>query len=285
MPASLKPSWIKTTHKDVYPAIDSRTTLAGTAKGKTILITGAGRGIGRAIAQSFAQAGAARVILTSRTQSQLDKVDSEIAKVSSGVKVQKVICDVVNATSVKELFEKIDGSIDVLVNNAGVLEPCIFMGEQDPEVWMRTWDVNIRGMFLTMHAFINRHPRGYIINTSSVGSISTRPGFSAYQPSKTAVNRIADFLDKEYEDLKVYAYHPGGVMTELAKKSMPKNTHSMLTDKPELAGGYCVWLASGNADFLSGRYSSCNWDVDELMEMEGKIVEKDLLKEMVEMEF
>ena len=135
------------------------------------------------------------------------------------------------------------------------------MGEQDPETWMRTWDVNIRGTFLTMHAFINRHPRGYIINTSSVGSINTRPGFSAYQPSKTAVNRIADFLDKEYKDLKVFAYHPGGVMTELAKKSMPQDTWSFLNDKPELAGGYCVWLASGKADFLSGRYSSCNWDV------------------------
>lgn len=85
--------------------------------------------------------------------------------------------------------------------------------------------------------------------------------------------------------MKVMSYHPGGVMSKLARDSMPKETHSILIDKPELAGNFCVWLASGKADFLSGRYSSCNWDVDEIMAMKEKIVEKDLLKEMVEMEF
>ena len=91
MPPSICPTWIKTNHHDVYPAIDSSTTLAGTAQGKTILITGAGRGIGRAIAQAFAKAGATRVIITSRTQSELDQVESDITKVSPDVKVQKVI--------------------------------------------------------------------------------------------------------------------------------------------------------------------------------------------------
>lgn len=285
MPASVTPSWIKTQRHDVYEAIDSRTTLAGTVKGKSVLITGAGRGIGRAIAQSFAQAGAQRIILTSRTQAQLDEVESEIAKVASGVEVKKVICDVVDAASVKDLFASIDGSIDVLVNNAGVMEAPVVLGDQDPEVWLRTWDVNIRGAFLVLHAFINRHKSGYIINTSSAGSIVTRTGSSAYQSSKTALNRISDFVDLEYPDLKVFTYHPGAVMTELARKSMPKATWPMLIDTPELAGHYCVWLASGKADFLSGRYSSCNWDVEEMLAIKEKIVEKNLLKEMVEMDF
>lgn len=285
MPASLCPSYIKTNHHDVYSAIDSSTTLYGSAKGKTVLITGAGRGIGRAIAQSFAKAGAARVVITSRTQSELDDVESEIAKVASDAKVVKIVTDVTSKESVGALFDAIDGRIDVLCNNAGVLEPCIPTGEQDPDTWLRTWDVNVRGTFLPIHSFLNRQQDGYIINTSSVGSIGTRPGFSAYQPSKTAINRITDFLDKEYPGIKVMAYHPGGVMSKLAKESMPKDTWSLLNDKPELAGNYCVWLASGKADFLSGRYSSCNWDVDELMAMKDKIVEKDLLKEMVEMEF
>lgn len=285
MPASLKPSWIKTDQHDVYPAIDSSTTLAGTASGKTILITGSGRGIGRAIAQGFAAAGASRIIITSRTSSELDAVAQEIAKVSSKVEVQKIITDVTSRESVTELFAQVSGHVDVLVNNAGVLEPCVPMGEQSIDTWVRTWDVNIKGTFLPIHALLNRQKTGIIINTSSVGSIGTRPGFSAYQPSKTAINRITDFLDKEYPGMKVFSYHPGGVMTELAKKAMPKETWPMLNDTPELAGNYCVWLASGQADFLSGRYSSCNWDVEELVAMKDKIVEKDLLKEMVEMEF
>jgi len=285
MPASLCPSWIKTNHHDVYSAIDSSTTLQNTAEGKTVLVTGAGRGIGRAIAQAFAQAGAARIVITSRTQSELDDVEDDIIKVSSKVKVIKVTTDVTNKESVKALFDVIEGHIDVLINNAGVLEPCIPVHEQDPDTWLRTWDVNVRGTFLPIYSLLSRQRDGYIINTSSVGSIGTRPGFSAYQPSKTAINRISDFLDKENPDMKVMAYHPGGVMSKLAKESMPQETWSMLIDKPELAGNFCVWLASGSADFLSGRYSSCNWDVDELMSMKEKIVERDLLKEMVEMEF
>jgi len=216
----------------------------------------------------------------------LDDVESEILKVASHVKIQKIITDVTSKDSVKALFDAIEGHIDVLVNNAGVLEQCIPLGDQDPDAWLRTWDVNVRGTFLPIYNLVNRQKSNcYIINTSSVGSIGTRPGFSAYQPSKTAINRISDFLDKEYPEIKVMAYHPGGVMSKLAKESMPKETWSMLNDKPELAGNFCVWLTSGKADFLSGRYSSCNWDVDELSAMKDKIVEKDLLKEMVEMEF
>ena len=187
--------------------------------------------------------------------------------------------------SVQSLFDSISGHIDVLVNNAGVLEECIPFGEHNIETLLRTWDVNVRGTLLPAHALVNRQKDGYMINTSSVGSINTRPGFSAYQPSKTVINRIADFWSKEYPKLKVFAYHPGGVMTELARQSMPKETWGFLNDKPELAGNYCVWLASGKADFLSGRYSSCNWDVEELTAMKNKILEKDLLKEMVEMEY
>jgi hypothetical protein len=68
-------------------------------------------------------------------------------------------------------------------------------------------------------------------------------------------------------------------MTKLARDSMPPETHSLLTDTPELAAGYTLWLATqGNrVDFLRGRYSSASWDVDELMNMQSEIEEKNLL--------
>jgi FlaA1/EpsC-like NDP-sugar epimerase len=78
MPILDTPPFIASIHDDVYPAIDPRSALAGTAAGKTVLVTGSGRGIGKAIAVAFAHAGAACIILTSRTPAQLDEVEQEI---------------------------------------------------------------------------------------------------------------------------------------------------------------------------------------------------------------
>ncbi|BGP43364.1 hypothetical protein JCM10449v2_007396 [Rhodotorula kratochvilovae] len=72
--------------------------------------------------------------------------------------------------------------------------------------------------------------------------------------------------------------HPGGVMTKLARESMPPDTHGLLTDKAELAAGFSVWLATQpKADFLRGRYVSANWDVTDLLKKAPEIVERDLL--------
>jgi NAD(P)-dependent dehydrogenase (short-subunit alcohol dehydrogenase family) len=283
MPAPLKPSFIETVHHDVYETIDPRTTLANKAYGKTVLITGGGRGIGRAIAIAFAHAGASRLILTARTASQLETVASEVKAVSNDIEVIKIETDVTNESQVEALFHGIQGKVDVLVNNAGYLEPNASLAETDTSEWWHTWEVNIKGTYLfTLHFLKNYRDAGTIINTSSIGSILTSPGFSAYQPGKTAINRITDFIHVEYPNVRVFAYHPGGVKTELAKQ-VPENMMHILVDTPELAAGYCVWLSTEQADFLRGRYSDCTWDVNELMKNAKLIVEMDLLKEEVKM--
>jgi NAD(P)-dependent dehydrogenase (short-subunit alcohol dehydrogenase family) len=284
MPAPIKPSFIETIHHDVYEAIDPRTTLANKAHGKTVLITGAGRGIGRAIAIAFAHAGASRLILTARTASQLEMVASEAKAVSNGIEVIKVEMDVTNESQVEALFHGIQDEVNILVNNAGYLERNISLAEADPSEWWHTWEVNIKGTYLaTAHFLKNYRGTGTIINTSSIGSIITSPGFSAYQPGKTAINRITDFIHVEYPNVRVFVYHPGGVKTELAKQ-LPENMMHMLVDTPELPAGYCVWLTTEQADFLRGRYSDCTWDVNELMKNAKLIVEMDLLKEEVKMD-
>ena len=78
------------------------------------------------------------------------------------------------------------------------------------------------------------------------------------------------------QGLRAFAYHPGGVPTDLAL-TIPKKLHAMLVDKPALAGGYAVWLTTPAADFLKGRYSSCTWDIDALMVKKSEIEEKNLL--------
>jgi NAD(P)-dependent dehydrogenase (short-subunit alcohol dehydrogenase family) len=94
------------THHDIYPAISPSGTLAGSAKGTTVVITGAGRGIGRAQAIAFAQAGARRVIIAARSAHELDEVEEEIKKGGEATEVVKVVTDVTDADSVKNLFEK-----------------------------------------------------------------------------------------------------------------------------------------------------------------------------------
>jgi threonine dehydrogenase-like Zn-dependent dehydrogenase len=93
-------------HHDIYSTISPSGALAGSAKGITVVITGAGRGIGRAQAIVFAQAGAKRVVIAARSSHELDEVEGEIKKVARATEVVKVITDVADEGSVKNLFEK-----------------------------------------------------------------------------------------------------------------------------------------------------------------------------------
>jgi NAD(P)-dependent dehydrogenase (short-subunit alcohol dehydrogenase family) len=93
-------------HRDIYPAISPSDALPGSAKGLTVVITGAGRGIGRAQAMVFAQAAARRVVIAARSAHELDEVERVIKKVGGTTEVVKVVTDVTDEASVKSLFEK-----------------------------------------------------------------------------------------------------------------------------------------------------------------------------------
>ena len=118
-----------------------------------------------------------------------------------------------------------------------------------------------------------------IINVSSLGARSKRPGASGYQTSKMAICRFTEFLMVEYQDqgLLSFSIHPGGVRTELAS-ALPISSHRFLVDKAELAADTMVWLTEEKRDWLAGRYVSCNWDMRELLEKKDDIVARDLLK-------
>ncbi len=121
---------------------------------------------------------------------------------------------------------------------------------------------------------------GTIILITSAGSLRARPGASAYQSTKLAINRLAQFIDADHgkQGIRAFAIHPGGVPTKLAL-GMPQDMHAILVDTPQLSGGMCVYLSSSSrADFLRGRYISSTWDVTELEARKQEILEKDLLK-------
>ncbi|GAA5951139.1 hypothetical protein JCM21900_005735 [Sporobolomyces salmonicolor] len=278
---------VPTVRHDIYEATSPAGALKNSASGLSVLVTGSGRGVGRATALAFAQAGAKKLVLTSRTQDELDEVKGEIEKLGKSTEVRVITASLTDEESVDKLFKEA-GEVDVLVNNAGYLEPCVPIRDSNPSDWIRTMEININGTYLATRAFLRAaHAKGLvddkskrltIINTSSIGSIGTRPGFSGYQPGKTMINRFTEFIHFEEPSVRTFAIHPGGVMTKLARDSMPPETHSILCDTPELSAGFSLWLATQDkADFLRGRYCSSNWDVDELLAKKDEIISKDLL--------
>jgi NAD(P)-dependent dehydrogenase (short-subunit alcohol dehydrogenase family) len=182
-------------------------------------------------------------------------------------------------------------ALDILVNNAGFLEPVVPLTESDVEKYWRSWEVNMKGPYLVSRAclpLLLKSEVKIIINVSSIGAHMTLPGASAYQTAKLALLRFTEFIDNEYgkegEGVIAIAIHPGGEKTDLAN-GMPEAFHVALIDKPELAGNTVVWLTGERRVWLSGRYVSVNWDVEELEQRREDILRGDLLKVRMDVGF
>lgn len=280
-------------HHSPYSDIDPKTTLKGSASGKTIFLAGASQGIGQATAVAFAQAGAKAVYITARSQKGLEETISKMKSANPGTQCAYMICDVTNAGQVKTAIEDCVakfGSIDVADANAGYLDQWMKIGESDVVNWWKSFEVNVQGTYHVVRYAIphliesaRKHSAkgstgGHLILISSVGAQLVMPGASDYQVAKHAINRLCEFVNVDHgsDGIKCFAIHPGGVPTALAK-NMPEAIHPYLVDAPELAAGFIVWLCSGKADWAKGRYLSSNWDVHELLKMKDQIIKDDLL--------
>lgn len=281
------------THHSQYSDIDPRTTLKGSASGKTIFLSGASQGIGQATAVAFAQAGAEAIYITARSEKALEETKAKITEANQETRCASMVCDVTDAGRVKAAIEDCVtrfGSIDVADANAGYLDKWRKIGESDITSWWRSWEVNLKGTYHVVRFCLPRliesarkhaaggSTGGHLILISSVGAQLLIPGASDYQTSKHAINRLCEFINVDHgeDGIKCFAIHPGGVPTTLAR-NMPEAIHSSLVDEPELAAGFIVWLCSGKADWAKGRYLSANWDVNELLQMKGRIIGDDLL--------
>jgi len=273
-------------HKDTYPFINpTKADLTG----KSALITGASKGIGKATAISFAAAGCSKLLLAARS----DLADVAIAVKDAAKKANRpqplvhiLQVDVTSEDSVRVAAEAaavlLGGSLDVLINNAGYLEEWKPIAESTPSEWWKTWEVNIKGTYLTSHYFLPmllKSQTKTIINISSGGSQVVFPGASGYQTSKFALCRLTEFLDKEYyqQGLIAISVHPGAVKTELAL-NMPKDRIDILTDTAELPADTLVWLSRERRDWLSGRFVSVSWDMEQLEQKKQDILQRNLLK-------
>ena len=210
-------------HTDSYPAIDSQ---KAKLTANSVFITGGSKGIGKAIALSFAKAGTSFIAVGARSVAKSLEQAIQDAAASAGRKPPQVLLVSLDVTSQKsvddaavEVGQKF-GKLDILVNNAGVVEKIVPIVDSIPEDWWRTWIINIRGPYLVTRAFMPLLLKGdskQIVNMSSIGAHLIMPGLSSYQTGKLALLRFSEFINVEYGDQGVLAYaiHPGSVATEI----------------------------------------------------------------------
>ncbi|KAL8652651.1 MAG: hypothetical protein Q9210_002561 [Variospora velana] len=210
-------------HNDTYDAIDP---LKADLSGKSVFITGASRGIGRAMAVSFAKGGASFIAIGARGD--MTSLVEELGQKATAAgrtppKVLPVTLDVTSRESVEDVAQTIEkelGRIDILINNAGVIEPMSKVADTDPDEWWRIWEVNVRGTYLVTRAFLPLMLKSgdkQIVNVNSIGAHIILPGLSAYQPGKLAQVRFTEFVCAEYQDqgLVAFCIHPGNVATDI----------------------------------------------------------------------
>lgn len=188
-------------------------------KGKVAIVTGAGRGIGRAIALTLADLGV-NVALAARSEDALQAVADEIARrgPAAAVLPTDVACEDQVASLVADTVKRF-GRLDILVNNAAMV---IFkrLAEMSTDEWDRTMAVNARGPFLTCrHALphLRKHDRSWIINIGSVLAFKGYVDHCAYAASKHAVMGLSKTLARELaaDGVRVHVIHPGGVDTAM----------------------------------------------------------------------
>lgn len=229
-------------------------------KDKVVLITGASRGIGAATARAFAEAGA-KVALVARSAAQIDALAKEIGGNAIAVSCDvSVYDDVVAAIAAAEAAF---GPLDVFIGNAGLLDPISHLAEADPEVWGKTIDVNLKGIFNGMRAAMPsmiERKAGTIITISSGAAHGPVEGWSSYCSSKAGAYMLTRCAHNEAHDkgLRIMGLSPGTVATDMQRdiKASGINPVSQLewSDHipPEWPAQALMWMCTPDADAFLG---------------------------------
>ncbi|GHO68122.1 3-oxoacyl-ACP reductase [Ktedonobacter sp. SOSP1-52] len=239
----------------------------GKLDGKVAIVTGAGRGIGRAIAEAYLQEGALVTVTAAREQAELD----QLAKLDGSERVLALLADVTNPEACEQVVNQTIqrfGHVDILVNNAGrgmkyvnasfLMEPTRFW-EAEPAAWHMIMDTNVNGPFYMARAVVTRlleqQREGSIINISMDYEGMKRRGFSPYGPSKAALESASAIWAQELIEarIRVNILLPGGATnTGMVPASTPANLQARLL-QPEIMQAPAVFLASDASQELTGR--------------------------------
>ena len=181
--------------------------------GRTAVVSGAGNGLGRAIALGLGRAGAA-VMLMGRDAAKLRSVEDEIA--ASGASARSIACDVSDERSVAEAAASVGDDVSILVNNAGVAGPVAPLTDIDVAGWDEVFSTNVRGVFLMCRAFLPpmlERGAGDIVNVSSVAAKRPLARRTPYTSSKAAILALTTTLSAEVapHGVKVNSVSPGPI--------------------------------------------------------------------------
>ena len=207
--------------------------------GKTAIVTGGTKGIGRGIAAALVKEGAS-VCVSARSRKEIDETVNDLCGLGKA-KVTGIVCDVRQYTQVKSLFELAGselGGVDILVNNAGI---GIFapVEEMSPEDFRAVLETNLFGVFYCCHEAIplmKQRGGGYIINISSLAGANPHPQMAAYNASKFGLNGFSEALMQEvrHSGIKVSYIMPGSVNTEFGGDS-PSEKNSWQLQPSDIA--------------------------------------------------
>lgn len=234
--------------------------------GKVALVTGASRGIGKAIVEKLAQNGANVVINYKQNRESALKVQENIKKYGvESLVYQAAVENFEEVTQMMECTIKTFGKVDILVNSAGIARNSLFK-DMTMEAWHQVLDVNLTGTFNACKAaskYMIEQNNGKIINISSIGGIIAIDGISNYSPSKAGVIALTRVLGRELiaHNINVNCIAPGLVDTDLLTNDVDDATLEFLTSqipskricRPEEISDMAMYLCSDNSSYVVGQ--------------------------------
>jgi NAD(P)-dependent dehydrogenase (short-subunit alcohol dehydrogenase family) len=267
--------------------------MSGRLDGQVALVTGGGRGIGRAIGEALAAAGA-RVALAARSGDELAETVSAVG--AGGGVARGWTLDVTDLGAVGGVVAEAEaalGPVTLLVNNAGTAQEPGPLWEADPGDWWRDLEVHVRGAFNCCRAVLPgmvERRRGRVVNIGSLVGARDEPYVTAYACAKAAFFRLTGTLAAETagHGISVLCVSPGLVRTRMVEQSLlgeagrrwrpqiravPPEEHT----PAQRTGDLLVRIAAGEADPLSGRFLHAEDDLDELLADAGRVAAEDLL--------
>ncbi|MEY2333344.1 glucose 1-dehydrogenase [Acidithiobacillus ferrianus] len=236
-------------------------------QGRRALVTGGSGGLGRAIAETLAAAGAQVAV---HYRKGLDEAEAVVAAIRKhGGKAQAFQADVADPAAVEKLLQAVEGAfggLDILVNNAGMDGPRASVGEDDPQAWEKILAVDLMGPYYCARAAIPRMEkakRGVIINITSVHEFIPWEGYSAYTSAKAGLSMFTKTLAQETADkgIRVVAIAPGAIQTPINRsvwgdpqslKDLDEKISMGRLGKPEEIGNVVAFLASDLASYITG---------------------------------
>ncbi len=226
-------------------------------EGTTAVITGASRGLGKALVQRFLEEGA-KVACCARSLSHLQRLQLEVGHRHRYLLA--LACDVADKEQVEQFSRRVleeFGNVDVVINNAALLGSRTELVDTTPSTWERVMEVNVNGVFYVTRSFLLpmiHRQRGSIINvTSSVGR-QGRARWGAYAVSKFAVEGFTQVLAEELKlkGIRVNAVNPGAMATDMRRAAYPEEDPSSLKTPYEITDIF-VYLASDKSRSITGR--------------------------------